>query len=71
MRQSGLLDVAEVIAAFLTIAFNTAGVYISLKAVTKPLGKVIGMLGNLEAFSPFNLIFFLYGGDVAGMTKRC
>ena len=41
------------------------------KAVTKPLGKVIGILGNLEAFSPFHFIFFnIGGGGVAGGTKK-
>ena len=39
--------------------------------MTKPLGKVIGMLGNLEVFSPFHLIFFeIRGGGVAGVTKK-
>ena len=32
--------------------------YISWKAVTKPLRKVLGILGNLEVFSPFHFFFF-------------
>ena len=48
-----------------------SGVYISWKALKKPLAKVVGMLGNLEAFFPFHFIFFKSGGGgVAGVTKR-
>ena len=53
--------------------YSEAGVYISWKALTKWLGKVKGIFGNLEASSPlhFNLLKYGSGVDVsgAGLTK--
>ena len=51
----------------LNIGMPVSGVYISWKALTKWLGKVEGLLGNLEAPS-FHLNFF-WGGVTGDKMK--